>query len=56
MVTPAERYFEDYQIGMVDEFGEVLVTAEEIVEFARGTIHRRCTLMRLRQRQVGLGG
>ena len=35
MVTPAERYFEDYQVGMVDEFGEVLVTAEEIVEFAR---------------------
>lgn len=35
MVTPAERYFEDYRVGMVDEFGEVLVTAEEIVEFAR---------------------
>ena len=35
MVVPAERYFEDYQVGMVDEFGEVLVTAEEIVEFAR---------------------
>jgi acyl dehydratase len=35
MVTPEERYFEDYQVGMVDEFGEVLVTAEEIVEFAR---------------------
>ena len=35
MVAPAERYFEDYQVGMVDEFGEVLVTAEEIVEFAR---------------------
>ena len=35
MVTPAERYFEDYQVGMVDESGEVLVTAEEIVEFAR---------------------
>lgn len=35
MVTPAERYFEDYQVGMVDEFGEVTVTAEEIIEFAR---------------------
>ena len=35
MVTPAERYFEDYHVGMVDEFGSVLVTAEEIVEFAR---------------------
>ena len=35
MVPPAERYFEDYHVGMVDEFGEVLVTAEEIVEFAQ---------------------
>lgn len=35
MVAPAERYFEDYHVGMVDEFGSVLVTAEEIVEFAR---------------------
>jgi acyl dehydratase len=35
MVLPAERYFEDYQVGMVDEFGEVVVTADEIVEFAR---------------------
>ena len=34
-VPPAERYFEDYHVGMVDEFGEVAVTAEEIVEFAR---------------------
>ncbi len=33
-VPPAERYFEDYHVGMVDEFGEVAVTAEEIVEFA----------------------
>jgi acyl dehydratase len=31
----AERYFEDYHVGMVDEFGEVAVTAEGIVEFAR---------------------
>lgn len=35
MVPPSERYFEDYHVGMVDEFGEVSVTAEEIVEFAR---------------------
>ena len=35
MVPPAERFFEDYHVGMVDEFGDVLVTAEEIVEFAR---------------------
>ncbi len=34
-VSSAERYFEDYRVGMVDEFGEVVVTAEEIVEFAR---------------------
>ena len=34
-VPPVERYFEDYHVGMVDEFGEVAVTAEEIVEFAR---------------------
>ena len=34
-VPPAERYFEDYYVGMVDEFGEVSVTADEIVEFAR---------------------
>lgn len=35
MVPPAERYFEDYRVGMVSKFGEVTVTAEEIVEFAR---------------------
>jgi acyl dehydratase len=34
-VPPAERYFEDYRVGLVSEFGEVVVTAEEIVEFAR---------------------
>ena len=34
-VPPAERYFEDYHLGMVDEFGEVAVTAEDIMEFAR---------------------
>ena len=34
-VPPAERWFEDYHVGMVDEFGEIAVTAEEIVEFAR---------------------
>lgn len=32
---PAERYFEDYHVGLVDEFGEAIVTAEEIIEFAR---------------------
>jgi acyl dehydratase len=33
-VLPAERYFEDYHVGLMDEFGEITVTAEEIVEFA----------------------
>ena len=33
--SAAERYFEDYHVGMVDEFGDIAVTAEEIVEFAR---------------------
>jgi acyl dehydratase len=35
MIPPAERFFEDCHVGLVDEFGEVVVTAEEIVEFAR---------------------
>ena len=35
MTRPAERYFEDYTVGLVDEFGDVLVTAEEIAGFAR---------------------
>ena len=35
MIPSAERYFEDYPVGMVDEFGEVRVTAEDIVAFAR---------------------
>jgi acyl dehydratase len=34
-VPPAERYFEDYHVGLMDEFGEITVTAEEIVGFAR---------------------
>jgi acyl dehydratase len=35
MIPPAERYFEDYHVGLVDEFGETTVTADEVVEFAR---------------------
>lgn len=36
MSTPyTERYFEDYQVGEVIEFGDRLVTREEIVEFAQ---------------------
>ncbi len=34
MLAPPERYFEDYHVGLVDEFGDVTVTAEEIVAFA----------------------
>jgi acyl dehydratase len=34
-VPAAERHFEDYHVGMVSEFGDVLVTDEDIVEFAR---------------------
>lgn len=30
-----ERYFEDYQVGETFEYGEHLVTEEEIVEFAK---------------------
>jgi acyl dehydratase len=30
-----ERYFEDYPPGSVEEFGEITVSADEIVEFAR---------------------
>lgn len=30
-----ERYFEDYMVGAVDEFGAYAVTEQEIVEFAR---------------------
>jgi acyl dehydratase len=33
-VPPSQRYFADYRVGMVSEFGDVAVTADEIVEFA----------------------
>jgi acyl dehydratase len=33
-VPSSERYFEDYPAGMVDEFGEAIVTTEEIIAFA----------------------
>ena len=35
MIPSAERWFEDYPVGQVDEFGDLVVTAEDIVEFAR---------------------
>jgi len=31
----SDRYFDDYKPGTVEEFGEVTVTAQDIVEFAR---------------------
>lgn len=33
-VPPAERWFEDYRVGMVSEFGGITVTAQDIVQFA----------------------
>jgi acyl dehydratase len=34
-VAPLERYFEDYRAGEIFEFGERLITAEEIIQFAK---------------------
>ena len=34
-IHPRERYFEDYLVGEVFEFGDKLITAEEIVTFAQ---------------------
>jgi acyl dehydratase len=33
-VPPLERYFEDYRAGEVFEFGDRLICAEEIIQFA----------------------
>jgi acyl dehydratase len=33
-VPPLERYFEDYRAGEIFEFGERLITKEEIIQFA----------------------
>lgn len=36
MVVPLQqRYFEDYAVGEVFEFGDYLITEEEIIDFAR---------------------
>ena len=35
MTKPEERYFEDYPLGQVMEFGPVDVKQEEIIEFAQ---------------------
>ena len=43
-----DRYFEDYIVGNVHEFGAIAVTEEDIVTFARSTIHSR--FIRTRQR------
>jgi acyl dehydratase len=32
--SPGQRYFEDYHVGLVDEFGTIAVTEAEIVSFA----------------------
>ena len=34
-IPPKERYFEDFRAGEVIEYGDALITEEEIVEFAR---------------------
>jgi acyl dehydratase len=34
-VPSAQRYFEDYEPGLVYEFGSVVMTEEEILDFAR---------------------
>jgi acyl dehydratase len=34
-VSADNRYFDDYQVGAVDEFGPVVVTEEEILDFAQ---------------------
>jgi acyl dehydratase len=34
-IPPQERWFDDFRVGERFEFGDHLVTAEEIVEFAR---------------------
>ena len=34
-IPSSQRHFEDYPVGLVDEFGDILVTAEDIVAFAR---------------------
>ena len=33
--TPQERYLEDYVEGTVHEFGPVMITEEEIVQFGK---------------------
>ena len=33
-VPPSERYFEDYEVGVPEEFGAYEITEREIVEFA----------------------
>ena len=34
-VPSSQRYFEDYPVGLVDEFGDIEITADDIVAFAR---------------------
>src|SRR5690242_497567 len=34
-IPSSQRYFEDYPVGLVDEFGNIEITADDIVAFAR---------------------
>lgn len=34
MPPPDDRYFEDYQVGAVDTFGDVLIDEAEVIDFA----------------------
>ncbi|MEZ5658519.1 MAG: MaoC family dehydratase [Burkholderiaceae bacterium] len=33
-IAPKDRYFEDYRVGEVMQYGQYRITAEEIIEFA----------------------
>ena len=50
------RYFEDYISGSVHEFGPITVEEEEIIAFAKRTIHRSSTPTRRQRRETFTGG
>ena len=50
------RYFEDFPVGAVFEFGSITVTEPEIIAFARSSIHKRCTPIQRRRRTGPTGG
>ena len=41
---PSPSYFEDFEIGAIQEFGEYEVTQEEILEFAKKNDPQPCHL------------